>query len=145
MICLMPKVKVKVQSNYGKHWRGAIFQKHNHCNPILKPKFIFLLVSSFQVSLGKGNIHVTYQMFLLYMVEMGKFSSVYFKSKLTGRREFVGVLSTWLNWCIHQLWQNKFRKRALRSEDQFAHNFWSASIKIIITDIKTFSLICLAA
>lgn len=86
MVCLVPKGKGSGQSIYGKYRRGAIFQKDNHCNSILKVNFTFILFSSIQVSLNKSNIHITYQKFFVYIVEIGKFSSVFFKINLACHR-----------------------------------------------------------
>lgn len=69
MVLLMPKVKGRGQSIYKKYWRGAIFQRDSHCNPILKAKFTFILVSSFQMSLGKSNINITFRGFFVYVEE----------------------------------------------------------------------------
>lgn len=68
--CSTPKVKRKEQTIYRKYQRGN-FPEGKHCNPILKVKFTFILVSSFQVSFDENSIYVTLG-FLVYIVERNK-------------------------------------------------------------------------
>lgn len=108
--CSTPKVKRKEQTIYRKYQRGN-FPEGKHCNPILKVKFTFILVSSFQVSFDENSIYVTLG-FLVYIVERNEeILKKYIYIKCTSRTLSLSY-QLLLNWyIIHQLLHTKFRDR----------------------------------